>query len=129
MLILFDGLCNLCSSSVNFIIKRDKDAVFRFSPIQSNYGKYQLSRFNIDENIPRTLVLIYNNTIYQKSDAVIEIGKYLGWFWKLSSIFKLIPRLIRNTVYDFITGHRYQWFGKRADCMIPDDETKWRFLE
>lgn len=129
MIILFDSICNLCSASVKFIIKRDKHAVFKFVPFQSDTGKQLLKQNQIDIFSAQTLILIKNYTIYCKSDAVLEISKHLSGIWKLADIFKIIPRIIRDFIYDSISKYRYAWFGKKAECMLPDDEIKSRFLE
>ena len=129
MIIIFDGICNLCTSLIKFIIKRDKSAVFKIVPFQSDTCKHLTKEYQIDGYGSQTLILIKNNTIYSKSDAVLEISKYLGRIWKIASIFKIIPRFIRDSIYDVITKYRYKWFGKKAECMIPDDDIINRFLE
>jgi len=129
-IILFDGVCNLCNTSVNFIIKRDKKDLFRFVPIQSNLGQNILTYIGIQ---PSTIdsVILYEPKIayYYKSSAVLEILKNLGGFFYFIIILKIIPKSILNMIYDFIAQNRYKWFGKKESCMIPSAELKSKFLE
>lgn len=126
-IILFDGVCNLCNSSVQFIIKRDPDGYFSFAPLQEEAGKKLLDGHNIKTNMD-SLILISNNTYYKKSSAALEICRHLQGAWKCLYVFKIIPRFIRDPLYSFIAKNRYKWFGKKSSCMVPTAENKKRFL-
>ena len=128
-LLLFDGICNLCNASVQFIIKHDTQKKFSFASLQSDAAKEILLQF--DENYLNldSIILIFDNTIYSKSSAIIKVGSLLGGFYKIATIFYIIPKPIRDWVYDYIAKNRYKWYGKRESCMIPTQELKSRFLE
>jgi predicted DCC family thiol-disulfide oxidoreductase YuxK len=126
--ILFDGVCNFCNSSVNFIIRHDKKDQFRFTPLQSKSGNELLKKYNIDNSTIDSIVLIENNKAYIKSTAVLHIVKHLNRLYPLFYLFIIIPPVIRNGVYDFVARNRYKWFGKQAVCMIPSDEIKSKFI-
>ncbi len=128
-IILFDGVCNLCNASINFIIKRDKKRIFRYTPLQSNEGKKLLDKYSLISNELNTVILIEENTVYTKSTAFIEITKSLSGAWKIARILKIIPKNIRDFLYDIIAGKRYKWFGKRNECIIPNENYKDLFLE
>ncbi|MEM7297406.1 MAG: DCC1-like thiol-disulfide oxidoreductase family protein [Bacteroidota bacterium] len=127
--IFFDGVCNLCNASVLFIIKRDKKAYFRFSSLQSNYAQSVLPPDLIDENNLQSLVLQENGKTLTRSSAALRIAWYLPRFWSLLYIFIIIPKFMRDAVYDLIAKNRYKWFGKREECMIPSEELNSRFIE
>ncbi|WP_299433184.1 thiol-disulfide oxidoreductase DCC family protein [uncultured Maribacter sp.] len=129
-IILFDGVCNLCNGAIQFIIKRDTQNVFLFTPLQSETGKKLLEERRIDPKNMDSIILIEPNVAYYvKSDAALEIVKYLNTPWRFISIFKALPMGFRNFVYDFIAKNRYRWFGKEDHCMIPTPELKTKFLD
>lgn len=127
-ILLFDGVCNLCNGAVQFIIKRDKKAHFRFAALQSEVGQDLLKKFAVKEEYLSTLVLIENEKAYVRSDAVLRVAKNLGGLWSLTYIFILVPRFIRNAVYNWVGSHRYQWFGQKDACMMPTPDLQKRFL-
>ncbi|XOV91405.1 MAG: thiol-disulfide oxidoreductase DCC family protein [Bacteroidota bacterium] len=124
--ILFDGVCNLCNASVNFIIKRDPGAKFRFASLQSELGARltDSESSNLD-----TLILVKDKHLYRESGAALRIARELKGGWKLLYLFMIIPAFIRDGVYRWVARNRYKWFGKRAQCMIPTPELKSRFLD
>ncbi|WP_425237137.1 thiol-disulfide oxidoreductase DCC family protein [Ulvibacterium sp.] len=127
--ILFDGVCNLCNNSVQFIIKRDRKDVFRYAALQSEIGKELLAERNIDTSKVDSIILIEPGVaFYTKSDAALEIGRSFGGAWILLSVFYLIPSSLRNIVYDFVAKNRYRWFGRKDACMIPTPDLKAKFL-
>jgi len=128
-IVLFDGVCNFCSGIVQFIIKRDSEAKFKFASLQSNYGQSLLREFNLPTDDFGTFVLIKNNKYFLKSLAGIYVLKELRYFWKLFYVFIVVPRPIRDFVYDFIAKRRHKIFGKKTNCFIPTPEIKQRFLE
>ncbi len=128
-IVFFDGVCNLCSESVQFIIKNDTNNVFKFSSLQSEFAQKTLISKNITEiSNSRTIILLTNNNTYSKSGAVLRIARYLKFPFNLLYIFIIIPPFIRNAVYDFVSKNRYRWFGKKAECWIPDETLKSKFI-
>ena len=127
-IILFDGMCNFCNTSVNKIIKYDKKNVFKFAAIQSDAGKKLLTELSIDTLKIDSILLIEKNTLFTKSTAVLKIAKQLSGLYKLGYAFIIIPPFIRDTIYDFIAKNRYKWFGKKEACRIPSKEERNKFL-
>jgi predicted DCC family thiol-disulfide oxidoreductase YuxK len=126
--ILFDGECNLCNRSVQFIIQRDPSAKFKFTALQSLTGQRLLKEHHLPLKGLYSVILIKHNTVYQRSRAALEIAKQLPALWSLLYAFIIIPPFIRNGIYDWIARNRYRWFGHRDECMIPTPELKSRFL-
>jgi predicted DCC family thiol-disulfide oxidoreductase YuxK len=127
--ILFDGVCNLCNRSVQFIIKRDKKKQFLFASLQGKTGGELLKKFDLPANVFNSFILIEGENIYSRSTAALRIAKQLGGGWKLLYGFMILPRFIRDAIYNLIAKNRYKWFGKRDECMIPTPELKERFLD
>jgi predicted DCC family thiol-disulfide oxidoreductase YuxK len=126
--ILFDGVCNLCNASVQFIIKHDKKQLFRFAALQSAFGQNVVNKFNLaDKNID-SVILLENNSVLLKSDAALRIAKQLGGIYSMLYVFIVLPKFFRNRIYDFIARNRYRWFGKQESCMIPTPELKKLFI-
>lgn len=128
-IILFDGLCNLCSNSVQFIIKRDSKEYFRFASLQSSLGQHQLNTLGLPSNQFYSVFLIKDGILFQKSDAALEITKKLDGLWPTFYIFKIVPKFMRDWAYGIVAKNRYSWFGKRDACMIPTVELKSRFID
>lgn len=130
-LILFDGVCNLCNNSVQYVIKHDKKNLFMFAPLQSKVGISIIKEFNINTN-KLDSILLFNpesNIINHKSTAALRVASRLGFPTNILSVFLIVPVFIRNWVYDFIAKNRYKWYGKKDACMIPTPELKNKFLE
>ncbi len=127
-LLLFDGVCNLCNSSVQFILLRDKKDRFRFASLQSDYGQNLLREHNLPTETFNSLVLVENGKVYKKSTAALRIARKLKGLWPLLFAFIIIPPFIRNFVYDIIAKNRYRWFGKKEECMLPRPEWKQKFM-
>jgi predicted DCC family thiol-disulfide oxidoreductase YuxK len=127
-IILFDGICNLCNSSVQYVIKHDPLALFRFASLQGETGKQLLKQYGLPENELNSFVLILENKAYTRSSAALIVAKQLTGITKLLYGFIIVPLFIRNAVYDLIAKNRYKWFGKKDSCMIPTAELKSRFL-
>ncbi|WP_269224966.1 thiol-disulfide oxidoreductase DCC family protein [Flavobacterium eburneipallidum] len=128
-IILFDGICNLCNSAVQFVIQHDSKDIFRFVALQSDLGQEILNHIGINpKNIDSIILYEPGVAYYYKSSAAIEIAKSLGGFWHLGTIFRIIPTGIRNSLYDYIAKNRYKWYGKKESCMIPTPELKAKFL-
>tara|TARA_R110002110_G_scaffold165869_1_gene366185 strand:+ start:67 stop:483 length:417 start_codon:yes stop_codon:yes gene_type:complete len=129
-LILFDGVCNLCNSSVQYVIKHDKNNVFLFTALQSEVGQNIVKHYNIDTSrVDSILLYTPGKGIQYKSTAALKVASQLGFPINLLTIFLIVPKVIRNWVYDFIAKNRYKWFGKKDACMIPTPELKSKFLE
>lgn len=130
MIILFDGVCNLCNGFVQFVIKRDRAKVFHFASLQSGYGVALSSHFNLLTEVgPNTVILYDGDKILTKSNAVIKIVSSLNGIWKCVLIFKIIPCFIRDRIYNLLARNRYKLFGKREQCMVPDEDIKDRFMD
>jgi len=127
--ILFDGICNFCNRTVNIIIKHDKEAHLKFAASQSIGGIKLLQQFDLDQKASASVILIDNDKIYTKTDAVIQIAKHLKGWPRLLTGLKLIPKPLRDFGYDTIAKNRYTLFGKRATCRIPEASERNRFLD
>lgn len=128
-IILFDGLCNLCNSSVQFLIKKDSKDIFRFVSLQSELGKELLSKLPIAIQKTDSIILYESEAVfYYKSQAVFQIIKTLGGLFNCLLIFKLLPYSMCDVVYDYIAKNRYQWFGKKEQCLVPTSEIQSKFL-
>ncbi|MBX2894503.1 MAG: thiol-disulfide oxidoreductase DCC family protein [Cyclobacteriaceae bacterium] len=127
--ILFDGVCNLCNSSVLFIIRRDPTARFRFASLQSNFGQAKMQQFELNNSQLNSILLMENNRIFEKSTAALKIARHLTGVWPLLYALIIIPPFVRNWVYDWIAKNRYRWFGRQNACMIPTASLKSRFVE
>jgi predicted DCC family thiol-disulfide oxidoreductase YuxK len=129
-IILFDGVCNLCDSLLQFVIHHDKKDVFRFVALQSTLGQEIVNHIGIqNKNIDSIILYVPGVAYYYKSSAALEIARELGGFFHLGTIFKIIPTVLRNHIYDYVAKNRYSWYGKKASCMIPTPELKSKFLE
>lgn len=126
-IILFDGECNFCDHSVQFIIKRDPKGYFKFASQQSDIGKKKLKQFGIAEDMD-SFVLLDHDKSYFKSSASLRICKNLEGMWKVFYYLLIVPRPIRDFFYDIIANNRYKWFGKKDSCMLPSPEIRNRFL-
>lgn len=125
--ILFDGWCNLCCHTIQFISAQDKNHFFRFVPLQSKKS-HTVAEVNPVPDKYDTVIALYKDKIYRKSDVTFLILKHLGGWWILLRPFGLLPRFIRDSVYDLIARYRYSLFGKRQKCFIPSEEEKAHFL-
>ena len=127
-LVIFDGVCNFCNSTVNFIIRHDDKGVFCFTPMQSDLAKELAGSYYLDEVGVDTLLLIKNEKIYVRTNAAFEIAKDLSGYWYLLNIFRMIPRPIRDALYRFFARNRYSLFGKRTHCIVPTQSVASRFV-
>jgi len=127
-IILFDGVCNLCNSSVNFIIDHDKKNDFRFASLQSDAGQNLLKKFDLNTKDFDSIILVENGKHYERSSAVLKIVKEFPGLWKLLYVFIVVPPPVRDFVYDIIADNRYKWFGKKESCRVPTPELKEKFL-
>lgn len=129
-IILFDGVCNLCNGTVQWIIRRDSTDIFRFAPLQGEVGRELARARQIDTDQVDSIILIDPGVAYYiKSDAALEISRRLKGYRLLPFIFGWIPKSIRDGIYDLVARNRYRIFGKKEECMVPTPELKARFLE
>jgi predicted DCC family thiol-disulfide oxidoreductase YuxK len=127
--ILFDGVCNLCNSAVQFIIRRDSKFYFYYAAIQSEAGQRVLAQYHFPLNEINSIILLQNGKRYTKSTAALLIARQLTGLWPLIYIFIVIPKPLRDPIYNYIARNRYKWFGQKVECMLPTPEMKRRFLE
>lgn len=127
-ILLFDGVCNLCSGMVKFIIRRDPDEKFRFSALQSDLAQSIIKSHNLNQHSLNTLILVEGKTLFIKSDAVLQILKELKGPWKFFYVLKIIPKPVRDFIYDITAKTRYAIFGIRDSCMVPDAGIRHRFF-
>ncbi len=127
--LLFDGVCNLCNRWVNFVIDRDPQAQVMFAPLQSDAAAKLLDKHKLDRNALDTVVLIDRGDVYRRSDAVLHVAAYLRGPVRMIRIGWIVPRRLRDALYDLVAGKRYRWFGKRSECRVPEPGIKDRFLE
>jgi predicted DCC family thiol-disulfide oxidoreductase YuxK len=127
-IVLFDGVCNLCSALVQFVIRHDTAAKFRFAAIQSEIGRAIFQSHGLDPADLQTFVFISDGKMHMRSDAAIEVVSRFGGAWRFFTVFRLVPRVARDWIYSMVARNRYRWFGRRDVCMIPTPEIKERFL-
>jgi predicted DCC family thiol-disulfide oxidoreductase YuxK len=127
-IILFDGICNFCNSAVNFTIKRNTKANIRFAPMQSQAGQKLLQQYDLPLDDLQSFIFIENGEFYKQSTAALKVCRHLKGLWPLCYGLIIIPKFIRDGIYNWIAKNRYKWFGVRQQCMIPAPEVKTRFL-
>ena len=126
-IILFDGDCNFCDKSVQFIINRDPAGVYKFASLESEIGQKLMNEHNIPKHL-NSFILITGEKWYAKSSAALQVCKHLKGLWKIGYVFLIIPKPIRDFFYQIIANNRYQWFGKKDHCILPSPEIRKRFL-
>ncbi len=125
-LVLFDGVCNFCNGSVNFIIRNDKADRFRFAPLQSDIGRENIERFGLDSL--DSIILVEDDQAFAHSTAALRIARGLGFPWSLSYAGIIVPRFLRDFFYKTFAKYRYKMFGRTDACMIPTPEVRAKFL-
>ena len=128
-IILFDGVCNLCNGAVLFVIRHDKKNQFVFASLQSEEGKKILADYNLDKNEMNSFILVENGKAYERSSAALHVVKKLNGLWSFLYGFIIVPKFIRDGIYNIIAKKRYQWFGRKDECMIPTPELRAKFLD
>jgi predicted DCC family thiol-disulfide oxidoreductase YuxK len=126
--VLFDGVCNLCNGVVGFLLPRDPGGRLRFAPLQSAAGQRLLARHGLPTEEFDSFVLVEGDRAYTKSAAAIRVGELLGWPYRVAAAGRLLPRRVRDWLYDVVAARRYDWFGRRDRCMVPDEDVGDRFL-
>jgi predicted DCC family thiol-disulfide oxidoreductase YuxK len=125
---LFDGVCNLCSASVRFAIARDPQARLRFAAVQSPLGQAFLARQGLPLDVYESFYFVEDGVVYEKSTAWLRMVRYLSRPWPWFRAFAAVPRWLRDPVYSFVARNRYRWFGRREVCLVPDAEIAARFI-
>ncbi|HLO80763.1 MAG TPA: thiol-disulfide oxidoreductase DCC family protein [Chitinophagaceae bacterium] len=126
--IYFDGICNLCTGTVQFVLKRDKKNIFRFASLQGEAGQKLLRENALPTHHYKSFILEENGKIFTRSTAALRVFKLLGGVWSLLYGLIIVPPFIRDAIYNFISDHRYKWFGKKETCWLPKPEWENRFL-
>jgi len=126
--LLFDGVCNLCNGVVQFIIPRDPEGRIHFAPLQSAAAKALLSGQGLPPSDLDSVVLVADGEVYRKSDAVIRVAELLGWPYRAVAAGRAVPESVRDALYDVVAANRYDVFGRKDQCMLPDDDVSDRFL-
>ena len=126
--ILFDGVCNLCNASVQFVIRHDPQSKFKFASLQSDAGKRLLQASGFPEGKLYSIIFVVRNRFYDKSRAVLEIARRLNGLWPGVYFFIIVPPFVRDFIYDWVSKNRYRWLGIRNECMVPSPDIKARFL-
>ena len=127
--ILFDGVCNLCNGFVTFVIARDPAGRFQFGPLQSQAAQRLLGSIDSNDASPDSVVLVENGRVWSRSAAALRIARGLSFPWPLAYVFVVIPRPLRDWIYNLVARNRYRWFGKRDVCMVPTPELRARFID
>ena len=128
-IVFFDGVCNFCNNSVNFLIDRDPNHTYKFASLQSDLARDILPKYGVDPLSMHSIILLKNGKIYQRSSAALEITKKMSGGWPLLGILKIIPAFVRDFCYNIIANNRYKWFGKLDSCRMPTPEIQERFLD
>ena len=126
--VLFDGVCNFCNATINFVIEHDKSGYFQFAPLQSEIGERLLAEHGIDRIETDSVILVENGEAYTHSDAALRIARKLDGIWSWVYVFRIVPRFIRDAAYKIFARHRYRLFGRQDACMMPTPEIRARFL-
>lgn len=127
--VLFDGVCNLCNASVQFILERDPAGRFRFASLQSGAGRALLAAHGLPTDELATVVVVADGRAYTRSDAALRVARGLRGAWPALGVLRLVPRALRDAVYGVVAAHRYRWLGRRGECMLPTPALRSRFLE
>ena len=127
-IVLFDGVCNLCNASVNFLLDRDPEGQFRFAALQSEAGHRHLERCGLAPGDLESFVLVEEGRCYRRSEAALRVARRLPGAWRLLYGLIILPPSVRDALYDVVARHRYRWFGRRDTCRLPTPEEQERFL-
>ncbi len=127
-IVLFDGVCNLCNGSVQFLLRRDRRRRFRFAALQSAAGQALLGEYGLPTQSLPTIVVLEGGRARVRSDAALHLARRLPWPWPALAVFRILPRPLRDALYTFVARHRYRWFGRTESCMLPTPDVADRFL-
>jgi predicted DCC family thiol-disulfide oxidoreductase YuxK len=126
--LLFDGVCNLCSQAVQFVIQHDAKGEVKFAALQSEQGQMLLRKHGLPSEMLNSLVLVENDATYTESTGALRLARYFGGIWRFLYVFIIVPKPLRDVVYRWVGKNRYRWFGKQEACMLPTPALRARFL-
>ena len=126
--VLFDGVCNFCNATINFVIEHDRAGYFKFAPLQSETGERLMAEHGIDRVESDSVILVDDGRAYTHSDAALRIARRLDGMWSWAYAFRIVPRIIRDAAYRLFAKNRYRLFGRQDACMMPTPEIRARFL-
>ena len=127
-ILFYDGVCNLCNGTVRFVLKRDSKQIFRFAALQSDYARSTLARLDVTPELD-TIYLLKGGMLYDRSGAALRIARQLRFPWPMMTVFLIVPKPLRDAVYNWVGRNRYRWFGRTDTCQIPDVDARNRFLD
>lgn len=127
-IIFFDGICNFCNSTVNLVIRNDNKSIIKFATLQSGIAHQILEKYDAPIDEMRSFFFLEKGKLYSSSTAALRVCRYLKGLWPLMIGFIIVPKFIRDGIYDWVSRNRYKWFGKKQECMVPSPETRMRFL-
>jgi predicted DCC family thiol-disulfide oxidoreductase YuxK len=128
-LVLFDGVCNLCNGAVQWLLARDRRQRLSFASLQSQAARRALEAAGVTGALPDSIVLVENGRVSTRSDALLRIAGQLGFPWSLAGVARVVPRPLRDALYDWIARHRYAWFGQREACLVATPALRRRFID
>jgi predicted DCC family thiol-disulfide oxidoreductase YuxK len=128
-IVVFDGVCLLCSRWVGFIVERDRTARFRFAAMQSPAGRSLLLQHGLDPDDPVSLLVLDDDGAWTDSDAILRVAATFGGAWRMTALARIIPRALRDAAYRVLARNRYRWFGRRETCLVPTPDLRARFIE
>ncbi len=127
-IVLFDGVCNFCNGSVNFIIQHDSRKRFKFAPLQSEIGQNLLRQYGLNQDDLDSVVLVEDGNAFTRTTAALKTARHLDGFWSWAAVFLVVPRPVRDIFYKLFAKYRYQLFGRTEACMMPTPDVRHRFL-
>jgi predicted DCC family thiol-disulfide oxidoreductase YuxK len=127
--ILFDGVCNLCNGFVQFLIERDPKRRYRYASLQSETGQALMRSAGLPADEINTVVLMEEGKAYTHSDVALRVARHMVGLWPLATVLYIVPKFLRDAIYNWVARNRYRWFGKKEACMVPTPELKSLFLD
>jgi predicted DCC family thiol-disulfide oxidoreductase YuxK len=128
-IVVFDGICNVCSAAVRLILENDRRGTIRFAPLQSPTGARLMREHGLGIEDAGTFLFVTEGRALVRSDAAVAIARRLRFPWSALAVFGVLPRALRDPAYRLLAKYRYAWFGRRASCFVPSPEERSRFLD